>query len=104
MRFEIRRKTFDFAAAPDLSGREDAAYVPIIASGMMTTDPDHPAVLAEGPRFARAIDAAQEAARMDHEGRHGRRAFVKCAHDGERPAGAMRGLAYVSYRPRGTRP
>lgn len=96
MRYEIRRKEFPFSEAPDLTGREDAAYVPAIMVGDR---------LEKGPRFGRAIDAAVEAARMCHEaisaGRISMRAaYVGCDHSGERPKGAMKGFVYVSYRMR----
>lgn len=105
-RYEIRRKEYDFGAAPDLTGHADAAYVPLLVKHMATSDPTFPATLREGPRFGRALDAAIEAARMcDDALRLGliaeRCAFVKCDHTGPRPPGAMKGYAYVSYRARG---
>lgn len=106
MRFDIRRKDFNFSAAPDLTGREDAAYVPMLVKNMLTENPGSPLVLKEGPRFGRALDAAIHAARMNEDAlRLGivdeRCAFVRCDHSGPRPPGAMKGYAYVSYRPRG---
>lgn len=105
-RYEIRRKDFDFNAAPDLTGHPEAAYVPMLVRHMMTSDPAFPETFREGPRFGRALDAAIEAARMcDDALRLGlvqeRCAFVKCEHAGPRPSGAMKGYAYVSYRVRG---
>ncbi len=106
IRFEIRRKNFDFSAAPDLTGHPDAAYVPMLVAHAFTNDPAHPKKLKEGPRFGRALDAAIHAAQMcDDALRLGqiteRCAFVRCDHTGPRPAGAMKGYAYVSYRVRG---
>jgi hypothetical protein len=102
--YQIRTKEYNFRAAPDLTGREDAAYVPLLVDHMLTSDPDFPSTLREGPRFGRALDAAIEAARMCDEAlRAGliqdRCAFVECVHEGPRPPGAMKGYAYVSYRP-----
>lgn len=106
VRFEIRRKNYDFAAAPDLTDREDAAYVPMLVLHMFTNDPNFPTKLKEGPRFGRAIDAAKHAAQMcDDALRLGliseRCAFVRCDYTGQRPPGAMKGYTYVSYRARG---
>lgn len=105
-RYEIRRKEFDFGAAPDLTGHADAAYVPLLVNHARVTDLAFPQTFREGPRFGRALDAAIEAARMcDDALRLGlvaeRCAFVKCDHTGPRPPGAMKGYAYVSYRVRG---
>lgn len=93
-RFEVRRKTFDFHAAPDLV--EPDAYVSaIVVSGQIE----------KGGRFPKALDAAQDAARRSHEAiRDGRTsirsALVGCAHEDPRPRGAMKGFMPVSYRPR----
>lgn len=96
-RFNIRCKEFDFAIAPDLSSRADAAYVPAVRTDT--------GLEKSNLRFNRAIDAAVEAARMCHEAiRSGqvfqRAAYVGCEYEGERPSGAMKDFAYVSYRPR----
>ena len=94
--FNIRCKEYDFASAPDLTGRDDAAYVAAIhVNGGME----------KGGRFGLAIEAAKEAARMcDAAIRTGRlnerAAYVGCEHSGERPPGAMKSFMYVSYRPR----
>lgn len=106
MRFEIRRKEYDFGAAPDLTGRDDAAYVPMLVRHMFTDDPASPSIFKEGPRFGRALDAAIHAAQMNDDAlRLGmtdqRCAFVRCDHTGPRPPGTMKGFARVSYRPRG---
>lgn len=106
MRFEIRRKEYDFSNAPDLTGRDDAAYVPMLVRHMLTDDSASPAIIKRGTRFGRAIEAAKEAATMCEDAlRIGliadRCAFVKCEHTGPRPPGAMKGYAYVSYRLRG---
>lgn len=105
-RYEIRRKEYDFRAAPDLTGRDDAAYVPMLVRHMFKSDPAAPAIFKEGPRFGRALDAAIHAAMMNDDAlRLGlcsdRCAFVRCDHKGPRPSGAMKGFARVSYRPRG---
>lgn len=99
-RFDIRVREFDFGSAPYLDG-ETSWY------RAMTCGADRK--LIESPiRFRRAIDAAQEAARMDYERCGGelasRNAVVGTGHTGERPAGTPRNLAHVSYRPRYRRP
>ena len=103
MRFEIRRKEYDFGAAPDLTGRDDAAYVPMLIASTDIRGAGR--TIREGGRFGRARDAAIEAARMCHEAIragivHERCAFVRCDYIGERPSGAMKYYAYVSYRAR----
>lgn len=88
--FRIRRKDYDFAAAPALT-EPDAYVAASIRDGRII----------EGGRFAVALDAAREAARLDHGRDIGERgAVVRCDHSGPRPAGAMKGWAYVSYQPR----
>lgn len=96
MRFEIRRKTYPFATAPDLTGHPEAYYYACLAPH------DSDKLIVSPLKFARAIDAAVEAARMDHERKLSRRcAYVGCRYGPSgRPRGAMKGLAYVSYRPR----
>jgi len=104
-RIEIRRKQYDFRAAPDLSGQTDAGYVPVLLLGAFTGDNPIPRLTKNGARFGRAIDAAKEAARMCEAalaaGRISERcAFVRCDYKGVRPPGAMKGYVYVSYRVR----
>lgn len=91
VKFDIRLKQFDFGAAPDLTGT-GAFYFAALADGDKIERSEK--------RFTHAKLAAIEAARLDYERGGHRRAYVGCEFDGERPGGAMRGLAYVSYRPR----
>lgn len=93
MRFEIRRKEFTFSTAPDLTG--EAAYVPFVVRNGV--------IVKYGGRFVKALDAAIEAARMDHSMQDSgpRGAMVACDYgSGSRPFGAMKYPMYVSYRPR----
>ncbi|RUM97926.1 hypothetical protein EET67_09940 [Pseudaminobacter arsenicus] len=95
-RFDIRVREYNFGSAPRLDG-ETAWY------RAMTSGPDNR--LIESPiRFRRAIEAAQEAARMDYDRCGGelasRSAIVATGHIGPRPAGTPRHLVRVSYRPR----
>lgn len=93
MRFEIRRKEFNFSTAADLTG--EAAYVPLVVRNGI--------VVKSGGRFVKALDAAIEAARIDHSMQDSspRGAMVTCDHGGgPRPVSAMKHPMYVSYRPR----
>lgn len=91
MRYEIRRKEFNFSTAPDLTGTS-AAYVSMALIGEK---------IIYGSSFSKAIDAAIDAARMDHARTDGgpRGAMVGCIFSNmKRPAGTMKNPVYVSYR------
>ncbi len=103
MRYDIRCREFDFAHAPDLDG-ETAWYQAALLSS------DGHRLESLQTKHRRAIDAAREAASLDHHRQpsdrppQGRAAYVGCEHPGiERPKGAMKKYMYVSYRPREAR-
>lgn len=97
MRFDIRRKEYPFMDAPVLDGI-DAGYEAVV--GQPFTVSGLTVVSRHSTAMAAALAAAAEAHRLNHAGKMGTKAGVRGFWTGERPAGVMKQVMPVSYRPR----